>query len=109
MKTINYALAGGNKTLLQVQAIDKTVAAQFVFSGIVAANVSIEVWASTDKSGPWSKIEGATKLLVPANGNEMILLSGTSFIHIQFRLITAGVTVGKVDSVEFQAAVNPIY
>ena len=101
MKTIDYALAGGNKTLYQVQAEGKTMAFQISFSAIVSAGVSIEVWTAISASGPWSKIEAATKLLVPANGNEMILLSGTSFVFVQYRLNTGGVTVGKIDSYDF--------
>ena len=109
MKNLNYALAGGDKPLLTAQALDGTVAFQLWYTGIVATTVSIEVWVSTDINGPYAKIDEATKTLVPSDGTAVITLSGTSYLFIQFRLLTGGVTVGTITRADALNVSNTVY
>lgn len=109
MKNINYALAGGNKTLVTVQATDRTMALQLWFSGIVATTVTVEVWVSTDGIGPFTKIPDGTITLVPADGTAVLTLQGLSYLFTQFRLVTGGVTVGTIDRIDVLNGANDVY
>jgi hypothetical protein len=109
MKQINLALAGGNKTLLKVQGIDKVMGFQIDYTGIVATTVTVEVWVSIRDEGPYTKIDDATLSLVPADGTGVLALSDLGNLFVQYRLNTAGVTVGTITKIEVQDSTNLEY
>ena len=109
MKTINYALSGGNKTLVSGQAVIETLAIGVYYSGIVAPNVAIEVWLGTDENSAFTKFDEATVTLVPADNVAILTLSGLSYLFVQVRLVTNGVTVGVINKIDFVGGSNPRY
>jgi hypothetical protein len=109
MKQINLALAGGNKTLLLVQAVNKDMAFQIEYAGIVATTVTVEAWASVRHDGPFTRMSDATLPLVPADNVGLLTLSDMGNLWVQYRLNTAGVTVGTITTIEVQDSTNLEY
>lgn len=106
MTILNYALSGGNKTLLRVQAVDRDMVFQLWYTDVISATITVEVWASTNASQPFAKIPMATKTLVPADGTALLSLSGLSFVNIEFRLIAPLSTLGTVSVVDVLNGIN---
>lgn len=103
METLNYNLSGGNKTLITKQAMARDMVFQCWYTGIVATDVRIDVYVSTDKDQPFKKVEGAEKTLGPANGTEYISLSGLAFMYVQFRLVVGSAVVGTITKIDVLA------
>ena len=102
MAILNYALSSGNNAnLATVQADGTDILFQIYYTGIVAANVSVESWISTRESGPFAKLSGSEKTLVGSDGTAYISLQGLNFGFIRFKLVvptasTAG-TITEID------------
>lgn len=107
MKILNYALAGGNKTLLQVQAVDSDMLFQLWYTGLTSTTVSVEVWISTISAGPYSKVPSASYTLIPADNTAHISLSGLSYAFVEFRLVAASATAGTISQCDVMNGVNP--
>jgi hypothetical protein len=106
MTILNYALSGGNKTLLRAQAIDRDMVFQLWYTDLTAATITVEIWASTNASQPFAKIPAATKTLVPADGTALISLSGLSYVFVEFRVIAPAGTLGTITTVDVLNAIN---
>jgi hypothetical protein len=106
MTILNYALSGGNKTLLRVQAIDRDMVFQLWYTDLVVNTITVEIWASTQASQPFARIPVATKTLVPADGTALISLSGLAFVYVEFRVVAPSGTLGTITNVDVSNAIN---
>lgn len=103
MKNIIYSIAGGNTPLLKVQASSPVVLFQLWYTGIVASDISVEVWISTtrDTTKLMSKVDSATKILpASANGTAVISISGLSYAYAELRLVATAGEAGMITYVD---------
>ena len=102
MKTLNYDLTdGANDNLITRKVKGSELLFQMWYTGVVAANVSVEAWISTVEEGPYAKIIDGEKTIVGADNTVYLSLSGVNGGWVRFKLTvptadTAG-TITKAD------------
>ena len=99
--TLNYALSvGANNNLLTFGSQKDNLLFQMNYTDVVATNVSVDVYISSEQDGTFVKIDGASKTLIPADNSVVIPLSGVSFAYVQFRLVVpTASTAGTITTV----------
>lgn len=104
MQTLNYDLAGGNKTLLKEQARRDTVMFQLWYTLTpnatnAATNVQIEVYACTTDGEEYALLSGAGITLDPAKTTDIVSVTPVPGAWLEFRVLPNGAagTIKKVD------------
>ncbi len=103
MTTLNHNLSSGDKVLLTDQLSGRPASFQFTQTGITGSVSKIEVYFTTDKQNmPWVLYAEATLTIDPAKPSDIIVLNGSGYLFVQFKLVTGGTTVGVLNKIELQ-------